>query len=120
MLAFFHKKQIKLYTTEIKKAPYTKYKNFCAKGCSIRNKICSVVIDLTYLDFVDLARIIEQNKNNDDDNLRKQKNTYKPLRNAVMHTALLTKEAKEKLKECRENIINRVQKILSILINNTN
>ena len=38
---------------------------------------------------------------------------YKPLRDAVAHTALLTETAKSKLETVRENIKGRVKTLLS-------
>ena len=40
-------------------------------------------------------------------------NEYKPIRDAVAHTALLTIAAKNKLSTVRENIKGRVKTILS-------
>ena len=45
--------------------------------------------------------------------LSRDANEYKPIRDAVEHTALLTKAAKNKLSSVRENIKGRVKTILS-------
>jgi len=45
--------------------------------------------------------------------LSRDANEYKPIRDAVANTALLTKPAKNKLSSVRENIKGRVKTILS-------
>ncbi len=61
---------------------------------------------LTYLDYIDLAKII------DDSILKEEDKPYKPLRNSVMHTSRLTEEAKTKLKSVFDNIIATVKKLI--------
>jgi hypothetical protein len=61
--------------------------------------------NLLYLDYIDLALII------DDKILREEDNKYKPLRNSVMHTSLLTSQAKTKLESVFDNVVATVKKI---------
>jgi hypothetical protein len=76
--------------------------------------------DLSYLAMNDLAAIIDK-KNPDgttkDKNaeafLLRDANEYKPMRDAVAHTALLTQVAKDRLNSVYENIKARVKKIFS-------
>lgn len=62
---------------------------------------------LLYIDYLDLAHII------DDTVLKSEDKHYRPLRNSVMHTSLLTDDAKTKLKTVLNNIIATVKKITS-------
>ncbi len=62
---------------------------------------------LMYLDYVDLAKTI------DDTILSKEEKSYKPIRNSVMHTALLTTQAKTKLRSVFDNISATVKGLLS-------
>lgn len=62
---------------------------------------------LMYLDYIDLAKTINNAT------LRKEDIPYKPLRNSVMHTALLTTEAKTKLRSIFDNISATVKGLLN-------
>jgi len=59
---------------------------------------------LLYLDYIDLANII------DDRVLTNEEKVYRPLRNSVMHTSLLTDQAKTRLSAVFDNIIETVKK----------
>jgi hypothetical protein len=61
---------------------------------------------LLYLDYVDLAKIIEN------DILKDEDKPYKPLRNSVMHTSRLTEEAKTKLTSVFDNVVATVKKLV--------
>jgi len=61
---------------------------------------------LSYLDYIDLAKII------DNDILRDEDKPYKPLRNSVMHTSRLTQEAKTKLTSVFDNIVATVKRLV--------
>lgn len=63
---------------------------------------------LMYLDYVDLAKII------DDKILKKEDSQYKPLRNSVMHTSRLTEEAKIRLTSVFNNIVATVRSLLGL------
>jgi hypothetical protein len=62
---------------------------------------------LLYLDYLDLAEII------DDAVLADKDNPYRPLRNSVMHTARLTNEAKTKLTDVFNDVVSTVKKLVS-------
>jgi len=61
---------------------------------------------LLFLDYIDLAKII------DDRILKDEDKPYKPLRNSVMHTSRLTDAAKTKLTSVFDNVIATVKKIV--------
>jgi len=74
-------------------------------GTSIR--IRSAEDDLLmYLDYLDLAKIIDNKILKDEDK------PYKPLRNSVMHTSRLTKEAKTKLASVFDNVVATVKRLI--------
>lgn len=60
-----------------------------------------------YLDYIDLAKIIDSRI------LREEDKPYKPLRNSIMHTSQLTKEAKVKLTSVFNNIVATVKKLIN-------
>ncbi|MCL4509675.1 MAG: ATP-binding protein [Bacteroidetes bacterium] len=68
-------------------------------------------LDSSYLDMASLAKVSDnpgvQNT------LHNDAKQYRPIRDALMHTALLTQEAKEKLKTIRDNIKGRIRTLLS-------
>ena len=66
--------------------------------------------DLSYLDLNALAIIAD--KSNTEDNLRKSAKSYKPIRDALMHTSLLTDDAKKMLSTTYANIKGRILKLL--------
>lgn len=61
---------------------------------------------LMYLDYMDLARLI------DDNILKEEDKPYKPLRNSVMHTSRLTEAAKTKLTSVFDNVVATVKKLV--------
>ncbi|MCA9376726.1 ATP-binding protein [Candidatus Dojkabacteria bacterium] len=63
---------------------------------------------LMYLDYIDLAKIIN------DTILKDEDKSYKPLRNSVMHTSRLTDQAKTKLTSIFDNVIATVKKYIGI------
>jgi len=70
--------------------------------------------DLTYLSMDDLANLVEKVK----DPLKlaglsRDATEYKPMRDAVAHTALLTDSAKKRLTAVYENIKARIRALLS-------
>jgi hypothetical protein len=70
--------------------------------------------DLSYLSMDDLANLVDKKKDPAKEAcLARDANEYKPVRDAVAHTALLTDAAKAKLSTVRENIKGRVKTILS-------
>ena len=75
---------------------YTRNKNDAKLSYAIRDNEGDI---LTYLDHADLVRLIGGKKFNSSEELE-----YKIIRNSVMHTSLLTKEAKTKLTSIFNNI----------------
>lgn len=70
--------------------------------------------DLNYLDMTDLAHLVDKNMDkNKEAGLTRDADQFKPIRNALAHTALLTDDAKNKLKTVRDNIRARVKTLLS-------
>lgn len=70
--------------------------------------------DLNYLAMDDLANLVDKPKDPQKDaGLGRDAREYKPIRDAVAHTALLTDSAKTKLGTVRENIKGRVKTLLS-------
>src|SRR5258707_647527 len=69
--------------------------------------------DQSYLSMDDLANMVDKRDAVKEACLARDANEYKPIRDAVAHTALLTDAAKKKLSTVRENIKGRVKTILS-------
>lgn len=69
--------------------------------------------DLSYLAMNDLANLVDKKDPLKEACLPRDANEYKPIRDAVAHTALLTDAAKHKLATVRENIKGRVKTLLS-------
>lgn len=69
--------------------------------------------DLSYLSMDHLANLVDKKDPLKEACLSRDANEYKPIRDAVAHTALLTTAAKAKLGTVRENIRGRVRSILS-------
>ena len=62
----------------------------------------------------DLANLVDKTLNpTKEAALSRDATEYKPIRDALMHTALLTDEAKEKLNTVFQNIKGRVKTLLS-------
>lgn len=69
--------------------------------------------DLSYLAMDDLANLVDKPKDPlKEAGLARDAKEYKPIRDAVAHTALLTDAAKSKLATVRENIRGRVKTLL--------
>src|SRR5579862_68807 len=66
----------------------------------------------SYLSMDDLANLVDKRDPTKEACLARDANEYKPIRDAVAHTALLTTEAKNKLTTVRENIKGRMKTIL--------
>lgn len=76
--------------------------------------------DLYYLDMTYLANLIDKVDNPKSAGLSRSSTMYKPMRDAVGHTSLLTDIAKQQLNIEYENIKARLAKILKDLDSNTN
>ena len=64
---------------------------------------------LSYLSMDDLANLVDKGDKN---SLSRSAKEYKPFRDALMHTALLTGNAKKKLTSIHDNIVARVNELL--------
>ncbi len=69
--------------------------------------------DLSYLSMDGLANLVDKRDKIKEACLARDAAEFKPIRDAVAHTALLTDEAKKKLSTVRENIKARVKALLS-------
>jgi hypothetical protein len=70
-------------------------------------------IDLSYLSMDGLANLVDKGDKIKDASLSRDANEYKPIRDALAHTALLTDEAKSKLTSVYVNIKGRIKALLS-------
>lgn len=68
--------------------------------------------DLVYLDMDSLANLIEKVDPVKQAGLSRDAKEYKPIRDAMAHTALLTLNAKQRLNSTYENIKARIKKLL--------
>lgn len=77
--------------------------------------IRSVDNDLYYLDIEPLIDIAEPNgqQRGDPDALHQDEKQFSPIRNAVMHTSLLTIEARARMVSVRDNIRGKIKRFLS-------
>lgn len=80
---------------------------------NISIEIRRVKSDLSYLAMNDLANLVDKKDPAKVACLPRDANEYKPIRDAVAHTALLTDVAKNKLATVRENIKGRIKTLLS-------
>ncbi|MFA6635666.1 MAG: ATP-binding protein [Candidatus Omnitrophota bacterium] len=83
--------------------------NKVAGGINI--DIRHVDVDISYLDMQGLANLVD--KTGGQNSLPNDSKQYKPIRDALMHTARLTDEAKRKLTTVYENIKGRIKTLLS-------
>ncbi|OGL31048.1 DNA mismatch repair protein [Candidatus Saccharibacteria bacterium RIFCSPHIGHO2_02_FULL_47_12] len=67
--------------------------------------------DLNYLDMMTLAKVVDNSSGVN--NMPNDAKQYKPMRDALMHTSLLSSEAKTKLTSVFDNIKARVKNLLS-------
>lgn len=68
---------------------------------------------LTYLAMDELANLVDKRDKVKDASLSRDASEYKPIRDAMAHTALLTDEAKAKLTTVYENIKGRLRSLFS-------
>lgn len=69
--------------------------------------------DLTYLSMDGLANLVDKADSIKDASLSRDAKEYKPVRDALAHTALLTDLAKKKLSSTYENLKNRINILLN-------
>jgi len=111
---YIQKKQLQL-SPEAKKEVEKRKKNerrFKGKG-GISIDVRKNEIDLGYLSMDYLANLVDKRDANKEACLSRDANEYKPIRDAMMHTALLTNEAKLRLTSVYDNIKGRVKRLLS-------
>ena len=94
--------------TEMKKMRIREIENKQAGNCNI--DIRQKDSDTSYLDMAYLANLVDKQQNQNC--LPADAKEYKPVRDALMHTALLTNDAKIKLTSVYNNIKGRVKIIL--------
>ncbi len=70
--------------------------------------------DLSYLSMSELAALLDKGDRTTENNLYRDSLEYKPLRDALMHTALLSDLAKTRLTLVYENVKGRLKELLSI------
>ncbi len=81
---------------------------------NISIRIRRAAADLGYLSMDDLANLVDKPKDKlKEASLSRDAAEFKPIRDAVAHTALLTDIAKARLTTVRENIKGRVKKLLT-------
>lgn len=103
-------------TDEAKKAinDYKQHEQNNKNKGNVSIAIRSATTDLVYLPMDDLANLVDKVKDpNKQAGLSRDANEYKPIRDALMHTSLLTKEAKIKLNSVSANIKGRVKELLA-------
>jgi Histidine kinase-, DNA gyrase B-, and HSP90-like ATPase len=83
------------------------------KRGNISIEIRKLKSDLNYLDMDDLANLVDKKDKVTEACLARDAAEYKPIRDAVAHTSLLTDGAKQKLETVRENIKARIKTLLS-------
>lgn len=70
--------------------------------------------DLSYLSMSDLAALVDKKDRQKDNCLHRDSYEYKPMRDALMHTALLSQLAKQRLTMVYENIKGRLRALLAV------
>ena len=111
---FIQKKGIKLSqetTREVDKRKNNEAQ-FKGKG-GINIDIRKENIDLSYLSMDHLANLVDKKDPQKEACLPRDANAYKPIRDALMHTSLLTDAAKRKLTTVYDNIKGRIKSLLS-------
>lgn len=107
-------KKIKLTKEALAEAQKWKKEEIRSKGVgNISIEIRRINSDLNYLSMAYLANLDDKKDPNKEACLARDANEYKPMRDAVAHTALLTNVAKGKLTSVYENIKGRVKTLLS-------
>jgi hypothetical protein len=70
-------------------------------------------VNTSYLAMDDLANLIDKRDPIKEACLARDANEYKPIRDAIAHTALLTDEAKTRLTTVYDNIKERIRTLLA-------
>ncbi len=101
-------KEAKTQIREMKK----REKDNMNKG-NISIEIRKAPVRTSYLSMDGLANLVDKKDRMKEASLSRDAEQYKPIRDALMHTALLTDEAKKKLTTVFHNITGRVRTLLS-------
>lgn len=83
------------------------------KRGNISIRIRRIIDDLSYLSMNDLAYLVDKRDSQKEACLARDADEYKPMRDALAHTALLTDVAKRRLTTVYENIQGRIIDLLS-------
>jgi hypothetical protein len=97
------KKQIQDYRTRSENAK---------KKGNLSIELRQIDKDIAYLEMNDLAYLVDNNKSQPGPSLAKDADSYKPIRDALMHTSLLSSAAKSYLTGVFENIKGRIKDLL--------
>ncbi len=117
---FIQEKSIKITPeakteVEIRKKNEAQFKGKGGTSIDIRKEN----INLSYLSMDYLANLVDKKDPLKEACLSRDANSYKPIRDALMHTSLLTDLAKRKLTTVYENIKGRIRTLLSMKMNKT-
>ncbi len=92
---------------------YKSYEKQNKQAANLSIEIREAGHDSNYLDMDNLANLVDKaSDKNKDAALSRDAVVFKPIRNAVAHTALLTDDAKKMLTAVRENIKARIKTLL--------
>ena len=103
-------------TLEAKNEVATRKRNEAeARGkANISIQVRQTASDLAYLSMDYLANLVDKPSDpNKESGLGRDAKDFKPMRDAMAHTALLTAKAKARLKTVRENISDRLRELLA-------
>ena len=94
---------------------WKKKENESKNAANISYSVRANEAELYYLDMADLANLIDKADNQKIASLSRSAITYKPLRDAIGHTSIITDNAKLQLSLTYENIKKRLGEILALI-----
>jgi len=110
---YIHNKGIALSKEALKEITRLKKKEEDNKGtANLSIDIRKKNNDTSYLSMDDLANLVDKVRDPKKAGLSRDAKDYKPIRDALAHTALLTNPAKQRLTSTYENIKARIKKLL--------
>lgn len=83
-------------------------------ACGMNIDIRQYSNDLNYLDLTELSHVAEPGNGGNLASLQSKSKEFRPIRNAVMHTALLTNDAKTKLTSIFNDVKARLRYLLKV------
>lgn len=92
---------------------WKKKENESKNAANISYSVRANEAELYYLDMADLANLIDKAEDQKSASLSRSSVTYKPLRDAIGHTSIITDNAKQQLSLTYENIKQRLGEILT-------